>query len=405
MTRPNLRLSRGPSRTPSPTETPRERRGFTLVELLVVIVILAILVGLLVPVLSGAVNRANDAQVKADIENLANALARFQTEYGDLPPSRILLSENGFYPTGSNVALAGVSNWLIRQGTPVSAPVAGALDPGYFGSTDLTLGQLAERSQRYLKKFFPKAQPPTGSGPTGFHDFNGNGILDAGSMAPGDAYFIYLQGHECLAFFLGGIPDQSSETTAMSGFHRNPTTPFLSVAQSFAVSATGTGNRKPALFEFASDRLADDDFDGIPGYVDAMATGNASDQRYFAYFSAYGNGQYDPNDVNLPESIGGGITGGYSVPYLGLLGGTVSVAPNPYTSGPPISTPAARPPAWINANTYQIIASGRDRFYGPGGQYSGASNAERLPVNSGRTAAGRLLEADNLTNFAANRLD
>lgn len=408
MTRPNPNPTPSPSRAPlwSPIarpHPPRQLRGFTLIELLVVIVILAILVGLLVPVLSGAVRRSHEAQVRADIENLASALAQFQSDYGDLPPSRILLSENGYYPASTDTTpLASVNRWLVQQATPTNpTPTAGALNPGYFGGTDLTLGQLSERSQRYLQKFFPRSSYNT----PGFYDFNGNGVLDASGASAGGAMYIYLQGHECLAFFLGGIPDQTSESTSMSGFHRNPSTPFLSTAQILNGGSVATSERKPTHFEFASDRLYDDDGDGMPGYADTLSGGNESDARFYAYFSSYGNGQYDPNDVNLPEEIGGGVTGGYSVPYLGLLDGTISVAPNPYTSGPPISTPAARPPAWINANTYQIISPGRDRYYGPGGQYSGSSNADRLPVNSGRTATDRLLEADNLTNFASASLD
>ena len=76
----------------------RERAGFTLVELLVVIIVLAILVGLLLPVIAGALRTAKNAAVQAEINQLAQALANFKATYGDYPPSRVLLCENGFFP-------------------------------------------------------------------------------------------------------------------------------------------------------------------------------------------------------------------------------------------------------------------------------------------------------------------
>ncbi len=74
----------------------RGRAGFTLVELLVVIVVLAILVGLLLPVIAGAVRTAKNAATQAEINQLAQALANFKSTYGDYPPSRVYLSENGY---------------------------------------------------------------------------------------------------------------------------------------------------------------------------------------------------------------------------------------------------------------------------------------------------------------------
>src|SRR5262249_22486112 len=53
-------------------------RGFTLVELLVVIIVLAILVALLLPAINGAVKTARNAQVSAEINQLAQALASFK---------------------------------------------------------------------------------------------------------------------------------------------------------------------------------------------------------------------------------------------------------------------------------------------------------------------------------------
>src|SRR5262249_52277452 len=74
-----------------------DRGGFTLVELLIVIIVLAILVGLLLPVIAGALRTARNAAVQSEINNLAQALASFKSTFGDYPPSRILLCENGNY--------------------------------------------------------------------------------------------------------------------------------------------------------------------------------------------------------------------------------------------------------------------------------------------------------------------
>src|SRR5271166_4437333 len=73
----------------------RGPRGFTMVELLVVILILAALIALLLPALNGALRTAKNAAVGGEINQLAQALASFKARYGDYPPSRIYLSEDG----------------------------------------------------------------------------------------------------------------------------------------------------------------------------------------------------------------------------------------------------------------------------------------------------------------------
>ena len=75
----------------------RGPRGFTLVELLAVILILAVLIALLLPALNGALKTARNAAVGGEINQLAQALASFKAQYGDYPPSRIYLAENGDY--------------------------------------------------------------------------------------------------------------------------------------------------------------------------------------------------------------------------------------------------------------------------------------------------------------------
>ena len=111
----------------------RGPRGFTLVELLAVILILAFLIALLLPALSGALKTAKNAAVGAEINQLAQALASFKTRYGDYPPSRIYLSEDGnLQPNVTNLR-----------------PVNG-------NAGDITYAQLGQRSIAAMRKFFPR---------------------------------------------------------------------------------------------------------------------------------------------------------------------------------------------------------------------------------------------------------
>ena len=110
----------------------RGPRGFTLVELLLVLLILAVLIALLLPALNGALKTAKNAAVGGEINQLAQALASFKAQYGDYPPSRIYLAENGDYT------------------------VISSTEPLIPGTNDITLGQLAQRSVAALRKFFPR---------------------------------------------------------------------------------------------------------------------------------------------------------------------------------------------------------------------------------------------------------
>src|SRR4051794_40842684 len=79
-----------------PTSRPR-RPGFTLVELLMVIVVIGMLAALLLPAIGNAVKSARNAAVTGEMNQLAQALADFKSKFGDYPPSRILLCEDGNY--------------------------------------------------------------------------------------------------------------------------------------------------------------------------------------------------------------------------------------------------------------------------------------------------------------------
>jgi general secretion pathway protein G len=410
-----------------PTARPR-RFGFTMIELLVVIVILAILIALLLPAIQGAYRRANEASVDAEINQMAQALADFKNKYGDYPPSRILLSENGYYNTSDTNQI-----FLLNETTGGNTYPVGA---------DITYGQLAQRSITYLRKFFPRvvlstsgrvwpASPGAPPYPTGtlWYDFNGDGIYQDDPLGRGTL----IQGDQCLAFFLGGIAVKTSTSTssgsvttiAMTGFGKTPQNPFSNSLQSDPnyVDASKNAlpnpmynaNRTPPLFEFKGGRLADIYGNNLPVYFDTMGQ-----NKPYIYFSAYGGNSYDPNDVNYSEPdstaavqtiarawivnfpvVPGPWNGNRTTPSIAY-----SPSPNPYTTNSPVSQPVT----YQSPQTFQIISSGRDGRYGLGGLYDNSSTATQpLPLpdlaDTNTTDANvRNFEHDNLTNFNNGRL-
>ena len=202
-----------------------------------------------------------------------------------------------------------------------------------------------------------------------------------------------------------------------------------------------SNNRQAPFFEFVANRLALDPCNtttpGIPGYLDSLGnatpTGNPGDPiNFYAYFSAYGNGGYDPNDVNFVEydisgtgpvsgtGPGPGIELAFHVAFPILPLNTpptpaLSPAPNPYTTT--LTTPftangAYLPATYLNPQSFQIISSGIDGLYGVGGQYAPDNTAEALPwdtssptpYNTADTSI-RIRERDNVTNFHNGKLE
>jgi prepilin-type N-terminal cleavage/methylation domain-containing protein len=400
-----------------PAAAPRRRLGFTLIELLVVIVIIAILIGLLVPAVLAAVRAARSAAVQAEINQLAQALADFKSKFGDYPPSRIAIAENGLI----NLGATG-----IVDATP---------------SADVQLGQLFQRTVTAFRKFWPRVLLAPGgywpaASPT-WYDFNGNGVRDF------NVPFI-LQGDQCLVFFLGGIPttDGNGNILGMSGFGKNPTNPFTN---NLLGTTNYNANRNPALFEFAASRLVPDSVTGsmMPAYTDSLNTPRTGGPLgFYAYFSTNNGQGYDPNDVNIDVPFAGpgaGETDSNGVTPIGmsfLLSQPVynsgsssplsppitqSPSPNPYTSGPPTGTKAVFSVSYQNNQSFQIISPGLDGIYGVGGWYDPTQSAPLiaedqtsvLQTNLGTTiilsnskdASLRVPEKDNLTNFHNGRLE
>jgi general secretion pathway protein G len=366
------------------------RRGFTLVELLVVIVILGVLIALLVPVIAGAVRSAKEAAVVSEMTLLSQALAEFKNAFGEFPPSRIVLSEEWVGPAGTNRIMDPSLD--AQAVTSTGIPWFGGGPVGAPGLTDISFGTLRQRSLSAIRKFFPRANLNQNPNPALFPDFNGDGVQNPG--------YIYLEGDECLVFFLGGIPQHDGSVTTMVGFCKDPTLPFLNTLRA-------TTRRDP-LFEFRSDRLIEYDGDGIPSYTDSLAAG--ADARPYAYFFSYGNNAYDPNDCNYNEDLR--LTP-FTVAFAiqGALPRTpFSLSPNPYTSGLNIPPTAGQTASFINPNSFQIISAGADRLYGIGSIYTPSTGTNKLPntindPNGNPVTIDRVTEKDNLVSFQTGRLD
>lgn len=275
-----------------------KRGGFTLVELIVVIAIIAVLAGILVVALSGAWFTGRQAQNTHDIRQLEIAVQAFKTKYGIYPPSKIYL-----------------------------APTRAAINTG-DGSGE-SLG--------YLTRIWPRLSA------TATIDWSG-----------GAGYAGWLDGDQCLVFFLGGIPDQT--TPGCLGFGTDPTNP-----------TNFTNGSSPPLFDFAANRLFKRAGSPFYSYMDIY--GNAADpSQPFVYFSS------------------GKRSNGYEAGLAQVIAGLNNVRP--------YQRPAGR---YLNPNTFQIISAGPDRIF------AGAATGLVWTPSAGQWAANTSGH-DDQSNFSGSKL-
>jgi prepilin-type N-terminal cleavage/methylation domain-containing protein len=396
----------GPMNRPHVDLRPGRLRGFTLIEMLVVIVIIALLAGLLLPAITGAYRRARGGAVQAEINQLAQAIASFKTKYGDYFPSRIVLNENGILPSAT---------------TSVSTGIA-----------DITQLQLSTRTTNAFRKFWPRAPLVVNSSTTvsavspagAWYDFDGNGVDSDALTAP--APFHILEGHECLVFFLGGVPlpdpNNVGKFLGTVGFSKNPVNPFMS---GLTTSTLYSANRDQPFFTFDTNRLVTSAFSTTtsastfsPGFLDQLNSQSGNPQNFYAYFSFNNGLGYDPNDINFNNALAeadGNLQAPLTLSFTAPLTlpsstpsppqVTLSPSPNPYTSSQPVPSGTNQSPTYFNAQSFQIISPGVDGTYGLGGHYNATSSTDapldgaELSRSNSSDPKVRNLEADNLTNF------
>ena len=330
---------------PTPNRQPQARPGFSLIELMVVMVIIGILLALLLPAINNVTTGTQTAQIKVEIEKMAQGVAEFKTQYGQEPPSGIILSEaGGAWDTQSTIAIQTM--W-----------------PQFDFTIDRDLDD---------------------DGTAGEADPDGDGN-------PG----MKLTGDECLVFFLGGVDTLGPTADAVAdGFSSNPSDPFSS-----------GGNRVAAFVEFDPDRFVDTDGDGANSYTDIYEDTTVP----YLYLSSYNGRRYrvlndaDIDNNGVPElylsidSDGNGTEDeqGYAV-YM-------QKDPNSLIPNSSTSTPEDGEVAW-NKNGFQIICAGADGEFGCGGIWSDDDGIS-FNFGSGEEVLNVRAAADNITNFSSGTLE
>jgi hypothetical protein len=224
---------------------------------------------------------------------------------------------------------------------------------GSYGKTPLDVDSI-----NYLTSLFPHLLDPVPE--TGIVlwrdrgiDWNGDGRIDDDG--------IILEGHQCLVFFLGGIPkgggigNRWGEPDCM-GFSTDPRDP---------AKIDQTSGRKGPFYEFPSGRLVDLTGHGFYSFADPYGH-----NKPYVYFSNYG------------------IRNGYAhyTDAQNRILDNLSLGVQPYYDAPG---------EYYCAVSFQIISAGADGVFGPGGWWSAAQPGNIAP-------AGR----DDQTNFSAgNRLN
>lgn len=265
----------------------RLRRGFTLIELLVVIAIIGILVSLLLSAVMKTIVRIDEVKTRNDISQLDQAIQSFKTKYKvDYIPSKIKLCK--FY--------------------------------NQYGNTPLD-----NDSKQYLTSVWPHIVNSAGNAwntPNGLMQWDGT---------PAAGVPFILEGHQCLVFFLGGIPSTAGGTLSCQGFSTNPANP------------AAPGGDRVIFYDFLTNRLVQ--VGNFLAYKDGYG------KNVYAYFSSY-------------KSTNGYNRYVVSPPFVLTNTDCGSLMVAPYAEGWDAAN--SRPVRYLNPNSYQIISAGLDKTFGKG---------------------------------------
>lgn len=282
------------------------RHGFSLIELLVVIVIIGILMALILPSLAAVRRSVQQGAVSTEMTQLDQAIATFKARFGTEPPSSLTVPDSEL-------------NWSNAD----RQKVLGIWEQFDFSSCGGLTG----------------GYPPTP---------------------------IFLNGAECLTFFLGGLNNGTTASPTLIGFSKNPATPW---------SVDGENRDVPFFDKFTSGRLVDVDGDGALEFLDSLP-----DQKTpLLYLSSQGKSY---RKANVPDAFDD-----YDV-YDAVADSTANASDMSFCY---LEADGKTP---HRAQGYQIISPGFDGLYGIGGVYTDGSEltADRQP------------EADNITNFSGGVL-
>jgi prepilin-type N-terminal cleavage/methylation domain-containing protein len=289
------------------------RLGFTLVELMVVITIIVVLVAILVPTVIRALAKGPETVARVEIAQFETALEAFKTRFGvDYVPSRIRLCK-------------------------------------LLGSYSTSTSQLDKDSVAYIHRLFPRLDlTSTGKWSTTGINWNPN------STTGNDV----LEGHQCLVFFLGGIPALGTPK-GVTGFGSDPTDP-----------SSATNDRIGPFYDFSDPRLTLVSTAVYYSYNDPWGTPYAFYGKEKPYANSF-NLYLSDTTVKTDDNI--------SLATLGL--------------GGPYQQNSSAPIRYFKGDSFQIISAGADKQFGPGGFYD--------PTNPGSVVtAGK----DDLANFSGSKL-
>jgi type II secretory pathway pseudopilin PulG len=283
-----------------------------MVELLVVVAIIAVLVALTTAAVFKVSAGGKRVTAVNEISQLDIVLTKFKQDHGFYPPSHIS------NPDGS------IRRFMMPHRTDMAE---------FF----------------LLKRMFPRWNPPT---------VNNDGVNIDLNNVPADyklmvqatnvvvnSNAVPLDGHQCLVFFLGGIPVNGSP----NGFDQN--NPYA--------ASLNASNKKGPYFEFQSGRLLQTT--SIPRYADPWGVP-------YAYFSANaGSDNYDPRAQFPWPTDPAPNVGGPPPPALP----SAITFPTGFTKEASEGSFIAHPyrganGKWLNPGKVQIISAGEDQAFGAG---------------------------------------